>query len=160
MQWYTGGQGNPPYIELGTPNKYIRTGFGSFPKPECWSSAANPVLGTCFHVVFIIFSTYVLLSLFIGAVCGGMADTLETFEKLSDEEKTRVDAKLLKASQTPTYVEHQRFKFILYSTLLLHVHRALLLSSLRDFYDSIDEDGSGEVDEIELSIAMREMGQV
>jgi Ca2+-binding EF-hand superfamily protein len=38
--------------------------------------------------------------------------------------------------------------------------RILLLNALHDYFDSIDEDGSGEIDARELSIAMCQLGQV
>ncbi len=36
----------------------------------------------------------------------------------------------------------------------------MLMESLRDFFDSIDEDGSGSITCDELAEAMRNMGQV
>ena len=37
---------------------------------------------------------------------------------------------------------------------------AALVSSFKDFFDSIDEDGSGEIEADELCIALRNMGDV
>jgi Ca2+-binding EF-hand superfamily protein len=40
------------------------------------------------------------------------------------------------------------------------VKRSEVIESLRDYFDSIDMDGSGEIDAVELSRAMRNIGMV
>ncbi len=42
----------------------------------------------------------------------------------------------------------------------MHCVSVAVLQSLRDFYDTIDEDVSGQVDPSELQAALKRMGQV
>ena len=69
---------------------------GDFPANECWHPVGQPVVSIFFFIFFVLIASFIILSLFIGAVCGGMADAVEEFEEeersAKDAEKARVAA--------------------------------------------------------------------
>ena len=69
---YNGLNGGQPYVELGEGNVKIETDYGGFPVNECWSPKPQPVLSAAFFLLFVLISGFVIMSLFVGAVCGGM----------------------------------------------------------------------------------------
>lgn len=96
-QWYSGNDGNSPYgpppAGPGKMNQYVHTALGNFPASECWSPSTQPLTASVFCVVFVLISAYVMLSLFIGAVCGGMNDALDDFKEAELNEKRNIEAK-------------------------------------------------------------------
>ena len=74
------------------------TKLGYFPLNECWKPQAQPVMATAFSILFVLIAAFVMLSLFIGAVCGGMSEALDKFKE---------DAEALKQEQEERE-EHQR----------------------------------------------------
>ena len=76
----------------------LLTDFGDFPIAECWHPKRQPVISTVFFVLFVIIAAFIILSLFIGAVCGGMNDALNEFNESDAREKEEtmlaIDAKL------------------------------------------------------------------
>ena len=95
---FYGADGGPPYFPgaLGKRNQMFSSIAGDFPANECWHSVGQPVISTLFVIFFVLIASFIILSLFIGAVCGGMADAVEEFEeeekKAKDTEKARVAA--------------------------------------------------------------------
>ena len=93
---FYGADGGPPYFPgaLGKRNQMFDSIAGNFPANECWHPAAQPVVSIFFFIFFVLIASFIILSLFIGAVCGGMADAVEEFEeeerKAKDAEKARL----------------------------------------------------------------------
>ena len=93
---FSGADGGPPYFPgaLGKRNQMFSSIAGDFPANECWHSVQQPVISIFFFIFFVLIASFIILSLFIGAVCGGMADAVEEFEeaerKAKDAEKARL----------------------------------------------------------------------
>jgi hypothetical protein len=49
----------------------LKTSAGNFYLAECWHPKAQPAITTIYLVTFILLAAFVILSLFIGAICGG-----------------------------------------------------------------------------------------
>jgi hypothetical protein len=81
---YNGGEGvgSPPYPPgiLGERGDGAGTEYGYFYYNTCWSPAAQPVFSVIYFVFFTVIAAFVMLSLFIGAVCGGMSDAMANFK--------------------------------------------------------------------------------
>jgi voltage-gated sodium channel len=114
-----------------------KTGYGKFPTRECWHSRRQPLVTTLFFVSFVIIGAFIMLSFFIGAVTGGMSQAMDEFDE--KEERDR------REHAEQAYEE-------------MHPNGALL-KTLRDFFDLVDVDGSGEVDKAELAASMKAMGE-
>ena len=90
---YAGGNGSPPWEELGEVGVGMGTMAGYFYLPVCWNPKAQPALSAAFFILFVVIASFVMLSLFIGAVCGGMSDAMEEFKAKEKEEKEAKAAK-------------------------------------------------------------------
>ena len=51
--------------------------FGVASSPKCTSSNPQPVVSVLFFTAFLVVTSFVMLSLFIGAVTMGMSDSME-----------------------------------------------------------------------------------
>jgi len=95
---FYGADGGPPYFPgaLGKRNQMFDSIAGNFPANECWRVVGQPVVSTLFFIFFVLIAAFIILSLFIGAVCGGMSDAVEEFEaeerKAKEKEKARLAA--------------------------------------------------------------------
>ena len=72
---------------------------GNFFANQCWSPKAQPAIATIYFISFIVVA-FIIFSLFIGAVCGGMADSLEHFEE-EDQLKKEAEAVRVAALADP-----------------------------------------------------------
>ena len=54
---------------------------GDFFANQCWSPRGQPAIATVYFISFIVVASFIIFSLFIGAVCGGMSESLEHFEE-------------------------------------------------------------------------------
>jgi len=81
---YYGLNGAAPWDALGNRNVRFQTQLGSFHLNECWHPRPQPLLATVYFITFILVAAFVMLSLFVGAVCGGMSDAMDAF-KTSEE---------------------------------------------------------------------------
>lgn len=66
---------------LGQANDKIQTSLGDFPVAECWSPVAQPLFSAVFFIFFILVAAFVIMSLFVGAVCGGMYEAIDQFQE-------------------------------------------------------------------------------
>ena len=142
---YYGIDGGDPAIDgLGSANAGFSTLFGYFPTNECWHPIAQPFISTVFFIFFTLIAAFVLLSLFVGAVCGGMGDAMEQFKEQEETEKKerekREAAQAAQESGAAGSAGHT-------------------LAALREAFDACDLDGGGEIDAEELSLAMKAMGE-
>ena len=102
LQWYSGKNGGDPFGPgnashyLGEMNDIWATTSGDFPAPTCWKPRRQPIISVCYFVLFLLLAAFVLLSLFIGAVCGGMADSLDEFKAREEKERDAMEAKMAK----------------------------------------------------------------
>ena len=75
---YYGQDGEAPYPPypggLGEEMKIYKTSLGEFPANQCWSPVAQPFFSAVFFIFFELIAAFVILSLFVGAVCGGMCE--------------------------------------------------------------------------------------
>jgi hypothetical protein len=77
FQWYSGPEPfSTAYDDangggLGTMNLMQTTLAGNFPLNQCWHPKRQPVISCIYFMSFVLVAAYVMLSLFIGAVCGG-----------------------------------------------------------------------------------------
>lgn len=137
LQYYSGfDQGVPPFPPLGglgKKNQYWATPYGSFPMTECWHPHRQAAIIAVYYVLFIIMAAFIVLSLFIGAVCGGMNDAMTYYADKGDVERQAAEKREA---------------------------RAEMLAALKDVFNSLDEDGSGQLDASELAEALRAWGQV
>eukprot|EP00613_Pedinella_sp_CCMP2098_P075335 CAMPEP_0171912944 /NCGR_PEP_ID=MMETSP0993-20121228/11445_1 /TAXON_ID=483369 /ORGANISM="non described non described, Strain CCMP2098" /LENGTH=1353 /DNA_ID=CAMNT_0012546867 /DNA_START=112 /DNA_END=4169 /DNA_ORIENTATION=- len=136
----------PPYEHLGTRQKGMGTLAGYFPANECWNPVRQPLVATAFFILFILIAAFVMLSLFVGAVCGGMSEALEGFKEAQAAEEAKAAAEGDngdddkgggKGGGGAAYSE----------------------DALRQAFEQCDEDGSGEIDAEELVEAMSDMGE-
>ncbi len=67
------------------------TQLGTFQQSECWHPKRQPAIATIYYISFVIIASFIVLSLFIGAVCSGMAEALDEFE--AEEERAKIEAK-------------------------------------------------------------------
>ena len=96
LQLYVGADGNPPYGpdgDLAENGGMIRTDWGSFPKAICRKPQAQPKLAATYFVVFIFIAAFILLSIFIGAVCSGMAESMDEYRENAEKETQASEAK-------------------------------------------------------------------
>jgi voltage-gated sodium channel len=77
---YYGLGGADPWDALGRRNVRFQTQVGSFHLNECWHPTPQPLLAATFFISFILIAAFVMLSLFVGAVCGGMSDAMDAFK--------------------------------------------------------------------------------
>jgi hypothetical protein len=94
-RYYHGLSGGPPFGPagaLGQKNQMMITHLGTFRQSECWHSKGQPAIATIFYISFVIIASFIVLSLFIGAVCGGMAEALDEFE--AEDERAKAEAKI------------------------------------------------------------------
>lgn len=95
-------------------------------------------MAALYGIFFCLISAFVIISLFIGAVVGGMSEALEDFERDAVRERAALEAKaILKADPN-----------------------GVLIRMLRDYFDSIDDNGSGEIDAAELQLSLNNYGKV
>jgi hypothetical protein len=64
-----GGGRHSPYA--GKMNLHLVTDYGTFFLPSCWAPKKQPIAAVVYFFSFALVAGYVLMSLFIGAVCGG-----------------------------------------------------------------------------------------
>jgi hypothetical protein len=78
-----GAHGGTPYEPgtLGPRNKMIKSHYGNFPDRVCWHPTKSPIIAAAYFMVFVIIAAFIILSLFIGAVVGGMNDALDAFKQ-------------------------------------------------------------------------------
>jgi len=90
-----GGEPFGPNGALGERGSGLGTGFGYFYLNECWHPSSQPLFASFYFIMFVVVSSFVMLSLFIGAVCGGMSDAIEGFkasEKVEKKEREEKEA--------------------------------------------------------------------
>ena len=90
---YSGLDGAPPYEQLGHRGTGIGTGYGYFFLPVCWKPIAQPAFSTFYFISFVVIAAFVMLSLFIGAVCGGMSDAMGSFKDGEKIDKAMKEAR-------------------------------------------------------------------
>jgi Ca2+-binding EF-hand superfamily protein len=124
----------------------MRTLFGYFPIRDCWSPQRQPIVSTAFFVAFILIAAFVLLSLFVGAVCGAMSDALDAFKEQAEAERQARNASLQseQALKDAMKVDSAGYR----------------IQVLREAFDACDEDHSGEISAVELSDMFTSMGEV
>ena len=88
---YYGLNGAAPWDALGNRNVRFQTQLGSFHLNECWHPRPQPLLSVVFFITFILVAAFVMLSLFVGAVCGGMSDAMDAFKTSEEVNTERVD---------------------------------------------------------------------
>jgi hypothetical protein len=132
-----------PHEQLGTRQKGMGTQFGYFPMNECWSPKKQPMISTAFFILFILIAAFVMLSLFVGAVCGGMSEAMDAFKEEVNQALIARNAKVDEVAKSSEGTQSTD---------------AQSLEAMREAFDSCDEDGSGEVDAEELVEAMSYMG--
>jgi hypothetical protein len=94
-QWYHGINSEPPYSptgSLGTRPLKLKTLFGEFPDNVCWKPERNPLTSAVFFVMFVLVAAFVCLSLFVGAVCGGMSESIDAFKHEEAIQRAKRDA--------------------------------------------------------------------
>ena len=148
---YFGLDDGPPGGESGELARRtgLGTPFGFFPMRYCWKPQPQPFLSTVYFLLFVLIAAFVMLSLFVGAVCGGMSEAMESFKEQERKEKEERDAEheeeLVKAQAENDAGggggDGQ------YS-----------LAALRVAFDACDADGGGDIDAEELAAAMSKMG--
>ena len=87
------------------------TPFGYLPLNLCWSSQPQPLLSTVYFIFFVLIAAFVMLSLFVGAVCGGMSEAMETFkeqERNDREERLKLAAAAAAAAEENDENENDR----------------------------------------------------
>jgi len=123
---------------LGARGTYFETEYGMFLRNECWHPKAQPVVATIYFIIFVEISAFTLLSLFVGAVCGGMVDSLLAFEQ--EEER-----------------EHERLKEVAAKNANPNEGA---LEVLHDFFDSYDSNGNSNIEFAELMQALISIGMI
>lgn len=129
---YVGSDGNPPY---GAPpgglggvaarDSFFTTVAGDLPTNECWHPKRQPVLSAIYFLFFVLLSAFVCLSLFIGAVCGGMVSSLEVFKVAEAKEQAETKKRLAAQAAKESGVSSN----------------GRSLDDLRSTFESYDEDG-------------------
>ena len=125
------------------------TPFGYLPLNLCWSSQPQPLLSTVYFIFFVLIAAFVMLSLFVGAVCGGMSEAMETFkeqERNDREERLKLAAAAAAAAEENDENENDRD------------NGQYSLEALKIAFEACDEDGGGDIDAEELANAMAKMG--
>ena len=115
-QYYgAGGIGSTPYVDrysgaggLGARPSHMSTKFGYFPINECWRPQPQPALAAAYCIIFVLLGAFVMLSLFIGAVCGGMSDALGKFKEEAEAARLEKEAKGEKDHLKLLQLEQQR----------------------------------------------------
>ena len=90
---YYGRDGGDPYENLGKRGSGMGTFFGYFHLNECWKPVASPAFAAAYFIFFTLIAAFVMLSLFIGAVCGGMSDAMEKFNENESIDKVTKEAR-------------------------------------------------------------------
>jgi voltage-gated sodium channel len=93
---YMGKDGGVPFGPdgaLGERSVGLGTGYGYFFLNVCWHPSSQPMLASGFFILFTVISSFVMLSLFIGAVCGGMSDAMEGFKAAERKDKKEREEK-------------------------------------------------------------------
>jgi len=75
----------------------LSTKLGDFYKNVCVDPSANPIVATTFFFSFVLLSAFMILSLFVGAVCRGMAEALSVFEH--EENRMKIAEKKRRARE-------------------------------------------------------------
>ena len=90
-----GGHNTEPYPPgaLGERGDGAGTDFGYFYYQTCWSPVKQPIFSVVYFIFFTVIAAFVMLSLFIGAVCGGMSDAMANFKAEEDAEREEKAAK-------------------------------------------------------------------
>jgi voltage-gated sodium channel len=140
---YYGLDGGSPTLALGHRNVWYQTKFGSFPLNVCWHPKPQPMLASVFFVSFALIAGFVMLSLFVGAVCGGMGDALDDFKAKEEIEKLALNKRTEAENAKTESAESGGYS----------------INALRDAFEACDEDASGAIDAAELVQAMRSMGE-
>ncbi len=84
MQVYVGGNGSAPWFELGKRGDYRwHTQYGSYLANVCWKPRAQPGITAAYFIIFVFIGCFIILSLFIGAVTGGMCDAMSAAEMVN-----------------------------------------------------------------------------
>jgi hypothetical protein len=91
---YSGGNSSDPWVELGSKNQRISTDYGFFWASECWHPRRQAVLSTAFHVSFAFITAFIIFSVFIGAVTGGMSDAIDEFAANNEAEDMRTEMRI------------------------------------------------------------------
>lgn len=90
---YVGVNGSAPFAPggLGKKNVYIDTDFGQFNDRVCWHPRKHAAFASVYFYIFALLGGFVLLSLFIGAVCNGMDEAIaEHKDRVERDRKARV----------------------------------------------------------------------
>lgn len=82
---YVGGNSSAPYVELGKRDTHWRTLYGMYDGNVCWKPRRQAVVSVCYFVVFVFMGCFIILSLFVGAVCGGMSEAIVAAELVIDK---------------------------------------------------------------------------
>jgi len=77
------------------PQQILNTKLGAFYENVCVHPIASPEVATIYFFGFVLLSAFMILSLFIGAVCRGMAEALTMFEE--EENKMKIAEKKRRA---------------------------------------------------------------
>jgi len=92
---YLGADGGAPFApgRLAEKAEGAGTMFGYFYHNVCWSPSAQPAFSTLYFIAFTLIAAFVMLSLFIGAVCGGMSDAMDKFKENAEIDKVMKEAR-------------------------------------------------------------------
>lgn len=73
-------------------NSIHTKGFGGFPRRECWHPKRQPFVASLYFMSFFIIGAFVVFSLFIGAITGGMDEALAEYQERSEAERLEKDS--------------------------------------------------------------------
>jgi len=73
---------------------FIYTNYGTFARYDCVPDLvqARPVVSVIYFALFILISAFMMLSLFVGAVCNGMHDAVEELEEEAAQKQEELEA--------------------------------------------------------------------
>jgi hypothetical protein len=113
------------------------TKAGDFPGLLCEHPNPQPFIAAVFFISFVLVAAFVIMALFVGAVCGGMYEALDDFKLQEEEEAELREKELAEEEDASEFYKLQTF---------------------RDTFDVLDKDCSGLIDAQELTYVMKLIG--
>ena len=88
---------------------YIYTNYGTFARYDCVPDLvqARPAVSVIYFALFILISAFMMLSLFVGAVCNGMHDAVEELEEEAAQKQEELEETSKKDMQKRMSVTHK-----------------------------------------------------
>ena len=97
------------YVDYSDPDDDSHLGkkylFGAFRPYNCVQPMAQPVISAVYFILFVIIGCYIILSLFIGAVCGGMT---EAIDKMREEKRRLLRERASKEKVMNHLIKHKQ----------------------------------------------------